>query len=106
MIPHGRELVKKLQGKPFAFVGIGADHDVTELRRVLMAERMTWPNIFDGRGGPIQRQYNVQYYPNIYVLDAIGVIRFKDVRGAELEKAVEGLLAGLGGQTFNAPRRR
>ncbi len=93
MIPHERELVKKLQGQPFAFIGISADDKVAELRRVITAERITWPNIFDGRDGPIQRQYNVQYYPNIYVLDAAGMIRFKDVRGPKLEQAVQDLLA-------------
>jgi thiol-disulfide isomerase/thioredoxin len=93
MIPHERMLVNKLRGKPFTFIGISADENVTELRQVLAAERITWPNIFDGPNGSLQRQYNVRYYPTIYVLDAAGVIRFKDLRGAELDRAVEGLLA-------------
>jgi peroxiredoxin len=92
MIPHEREMVKKLQNKPFAFIGISADHAVAELRKGIADLHITWPNIFDGSGGPIQRRYGVHYYPNIYVLDAAGVIRFKDVRGAELDRAVDGLL--------------
>jgi peroxiredoxin len=94
MIPHEREMVNKLRDKPFAFVGISADHTVAELRKGIADLRITWPNIFDGSGGPIQRQYGVHYYPNVYVLDAAGVIRFKDVRGAKLDQAVEKLLAG------------
>jgi thiol-disulfide isomerase/thioredoxin len=93
MIPHEHSIVKKLQGKPFAFVGISADDDVTELRQFLAAQRITWPNIFDGANGSIQRQYAIQHYPTIYVLDAAGIIRYKEVRGAELERAVEGLLS-------------
>ena len=93
MIPHERVMVSKLQGKPFAFIGISADEDAMKLRQCLATERMTWPNIQDGPGGPIQRKYDVRYYPNIFVLDAAGVIRFKDLRGADLERAVEKLLA-------------
>ena len=100
MIPHERDLVNKLRGKPFAFIGISADHDLTELRRILKAERMTWPNIFDGSHGNLLHQYDIHYFPTIFVLDAAGVIRFKDVRGADLEKAVEELLKA---RTLNAP---
>jgi thiol-disulfide isomerase/thioredoxin len=105
MIPHEQEMVNKLRGKPFAFIGISADETVTVLRDFLARNRVTWPNICDGPGGSLQRQYNIHYYPTIYVLDAAGVIRFKDVRGAELEQAVAGLLDGVGGQTINAPSR-
>jgi thiol-disulfide isomerase/thioredoxin len=105
MIPHERQMVSKLKGKPFTFIGISADDNVAELKRVLAAERMTWPNIRDGSGGAILRQYDIHYFPTIYVLDTTGMIRFKGVGvgGPELEKVVEGLLAGLGGQTINAP---
>jgi hypothetical protein len=37
--------------------------------------------------------WQVTAFPTIYVLDAHGVIRYKDVRGEELEKAVNALLA-------------
>ncbi|MDP6407959.1 MAG: hypothetical protein QGI46_01140 [Planctomycetota bacterium] len=34
-------------------------------------------------------------WPAIYVLDHEGVIRFKDVRGAALDRALDGLLAAM-----------
>jgi hypothetical protein len=37
-------------------------------------------------------EWDVRYYPTIYILDVQGVIRHKDLRGEELEKAVNSLL--------------
>jgi thiol-disulfide isomerase/thioredoxin len=93
MIPHERLMANKFRDKPFAFIGISADDDVSELRRVMASDRITWPTICNGTHGPLLSRYDIHYFPTIYVLDAAGVIRFKDVRGAELERAVEGLLA-------------
>jgi hypothetical protein len=35
----------------------------------------------------------VRFFPTVYVIDAKGVIRYKHVRGKDLEEAVEKLLA-------------
>lgn len=92
MIPHEKEMVKRLQDKPFQFVGISADEDLETLKEFLQNQKISWPNIHDGRGGPIQALYGITYYPTTFVLDRSGTIRFKDLRGAELEKAVTELL--------------
>ena len=39
--------------------------------------------------------FDVYGWPTIYVLDAQGVIRFKDVRGEEIDEAVDQLLKEL-----------
>ena len=41
---------------------------------------------------------NVRGWPTIYVLDHKGVIRFKNVREKEMDKAVDQLLEGLSGK--------
>jgi hypothetical protein len=94
MYPHERSLVKRLEGKPFALVGINSDKSVEELHTSMEREQITWPSWFDGggTGGPIATLYGVRSWPTVYVLDPKGVIRFKDVRGADLDKAVDGLL--------------
>jgi thiol-disulfide isomerase/thioredoxin len=96
MIPHERELVAKLAGRPFVFLGISADDDQAALRDFLRDNAITWPTIHDGPDGPLQQLYRVSYFPTVYVLDDRGVIRSKDVRGRELERVVEKLLAGIG----------
>src|SRR5262245_2477675 len=92
MIPHERSLVEKLQGQPFALLGINTDGNVNEVKQKSMSEQVTWRSWYDGQGGPICKQYKVRSFPTIYVLDHKGVIRYKNVRGEELDKAVETLL--------------
>ncbi|HEY6227888.1 MAG TPA: hypothetical protein VI282_12265 [Verrucomicrobiae bacterium] len=96
MYPHERSLVKRLQGKPFALIGINSD-DKNHLRDVIKKENMTWRSWWDGgdTSGPIATQWNVRGWPTIYVLDHKGVIRFKGPREHDLDKAVDQLLAEL-----------
>ena len=98
MYPHERSLVKRLVGEPFALIGINSDPDLDALRPRLEAENITWRSFWngpDGTRGPISSAWGVRSWPTIYVLDAKGVIRYKNVRGAAMGKAVDTLLAEL-----------
>ena len=55
-----------------------------------------WRSWYNGRQGPIAKQYGIKFLPTIYVLDAKGVIRYKNVRGEEMDKAVDQLLKDMG----------
>ena len=94
MYPHERSLVKRLADKPFALLGINSDKDRQDLKNVQEKEQITWRSWFDGgrTGGPIATAWNVHSWPTIYVLDAKGVIRAKNVRGERMDEAVEKLL--------------
>ena len=94
MIPHERSLVEKLKDKPFALVGVNSDPTVEKLKEVQKKENITWRSFFAGPGGgEIAKAWNVSGWPTIYILDATGKIRFKDLRDAEMEEAVMKLLA-------------
>lgn len=95
MVPHERALVKRLTGKPFALVGINLNETRDGLKRCEERLPITWRSFFDGSDGPIQRQHNLQKLPTSYVLDAKGVIRYKDLHGEEMDKAVDRLLAEM-----------
>jgi thiol-disulfide isomerase/thioredoxin len=95
MIPHERELVKKNAGKPFVFISVSADKTADILRDFVRANDMNWPHVFDGQDGPLQQLYQIEYFPSIFVLDGEGIVRYKDVRESDLDKAVDTLLAGL-----------
>jgi hypothetical protein len=97
MYPHERSLVKRLEDKPFALIGINSDTDKTALKAVLAKESITWRSFWNGGStdGPISRRWNVNAWPTIYVLDAKGTIRFKNVRGEDLDQAVDTLLAEM-----------
>jgi thioredoxin family protein len=97
MYPHERSLVSRLQGKPFALLGINSDKDLDQLQAAMVQEQITWPSWWDGgsTSGPIATRYGVSGWPTIYVLDHQGVIRYKDVRGEDMDRAVETLLEEL-----------
>jgi hypothetical protein len=95
MYPHERSLVKKMADKPFALIGVNSDSDRNKLKEVLEKESITWRSFWDGpqgTGGPIATDWNIHGWPSIFVIDAKGVIRYKDVRGEKLDEAVDKLL--------------
>lgn len=98
MYPHERSLVKRLEGQPFALVGVNSDRDKAALKKRMAEENITWPSFWNGgsTSGPISTAWNVHGWPTIYVLDAKGVIRFKNVREKALDDAVDKLLKETG----------
>jgi len=85
-------MVKRLADKPFTLLGINSDQSRSALKKIMDEQHLTWPQIFDGMPGPIAKRWNVHAWPTIYILDQEGAIRYRDVRDAELEKAVNTLL--------------
>jgi hypothetical protein len=95
MVPHERSLVNRLTGKPFALLGVDFDNTRADLQNTESAEKMTWRSWWDGRDGPIGKQWNVRFLPTIYVLDHKGVIRYKNPQGEEIDNAIDALLKEL-----------
>lgn len=99
MLPHERSLVDELKDEPFVLLGVNSDGDAEALKKIMQKESITWPQWVDGStSGPIASAWNVSGWPTIYVLDAQGVIRDRDVRGDELSDAVHALLDELHGR--------
>src|SRR5262245_12789237 len=94
MYPHERSLVKRLENRPFALIGVNSDKDRDELKKVLETEKITWRSFWNGGStqGPISDAWKVTGWPTIYVLDANGVIRYRNVRGEAMDHAVDELL--------------
>jgi thiol-disulfide isomerase/thioredoxin len=95
MIPHERELVEKMKGKSFVLLSVSCDEKKETLTKFLEKEEMPWAHWWDGRGGPVTKAIHLRYYPTIYVLDSKGTIRYKGVRGEDMDKAIETLLKEL-----------
>jgi thiol-disulfide isomerase/thioredoxin len=93
MIPHEREMVARLKDKPFALVSISTDEKRETLVAFLSKEKMPWTHWWNGQEGGIMDDWDVKYFPTIYVIDAQGIIRHKDLRGEKLEQAVNAALA-------------
>jgi len=94
MLPHEKTLVERLKDEPFALLGINSDGDAETVKKILADESISWRQAIDGdTSGPLATQWNVHGWPTIYVIDAEGVIRFRDVRDQAMEDAVVGLVA-------------
>jgi hypothetical protein len=86
MWPHERSLVKNLEKKPFALIGVHftrSDDNAkpgpqsftrTQLKEVMDKEKLNWRSFMDDQGA-IFRKWNVGGTPALYVIDHKGVIR-------------------------------
>lgn len=93
-LPALRKLVERLRGKPFALLGVLTDGGREAVKPLLEREPVPWRNAIDGGlDGPIGKLYNARAWPSVWVLDAKGVIRHRDVRGGALGRAVDRLLS-------------
>lgn len=92
MIPHEKQMVEKLKDQPFALIGLNSDEGRDALLKIMKEQGITWRNTVNESTQVIAKQWNVTGWPTIYVLDAKGVIRYKGVRGQQMEEAVETLL--------------
>ena len=79
MYPHEREIVARLNGRPFALLSVMTDEDEGPIRKQIAAGQITWRCWWErgGTHGPIPASWNVRGYPTVYVLDHKGVIRLK-----------------------------
>ncbi len=97
LIPHEREIVEKFQGRPFALIGVNGDPEKKDLKKVLTENKITWRSFWSGEKGPegpIPEAWNVSGWPTMYVIDAKGIIRGKQLRGKKLEERIESLVKG------------
>jgi thiol-disulfide isomerase/thioredoxin len=83
-IPREKALVERMNGRPFAMLGVNTDADAGAARKVMEAQGVAWPNWHDGEPGegPIARLYHVRGYPTVYVIEVAPHGTVKRVVGA------------------------
>jgi len=96
MIPHEREMVKRLANKPFKLIGVSADTEKSKLTKFLESNSMPWIHWWDeGKENPLFETLKIEVFPTLYLIDAKGVIRKKMFGYQEpevLDKAVDDLI--------------
>ena len=100
-VPHERELVEKLKGRPFVMIGVNTDEKPEAARKAIDETKMAWPSWRDGPDGPIADRYHTVGFPT-YVIDADGIIRHKNAHGLSLDTVVEESLARLAAKSGGA----
>lgn len=104
MIPDQRALVEKFKHEPFALISVNLDEDKKAMESFLKATPMPWTHWRWGKSGfgtgkPAPAgMFKTNFVPNILVIDAAGVVRYKQVRGPELASCVEECLKELKGK--------
>ena len=99
MVPHERSLVKQLADKPFALIGVNSDEDIEVARKSVEDLNINWRSFWNGEKGtmgPIATKWDIYSWPTTYLIDAKGIIRYKNIRGEELDEAIEELMAEAG----------
>jgi serine/threonine-protein kinase len=94
MYPQEQDLVQRFKDRPFALLGVNCDDDRDAVGHTVSRRGLNWTSWWDGGpdGGRIRRDWHIGGYPSIWVLDHNHVIRFKGVRGKELDDAVTRLV--------------
>lgn len=98
--PEERALLARLEGRPFAMIGLGSGRERTALDSFLRAARPPWRTVLydvDGRDAPLSPAWQASPWPAVFLIDHRGVIRFKRVfehaDPADLDDAIDLLLA-------------
>ena len=75
LLPYERQLVSKMEDRPFALLGVNVDKraDAAAIQRKKMT---SWPSWQDGPSGPISSKWHIKGYPTVFVLDRKGTIRW------------------------------
>jgi tetratricopeptide (TPR) repeat protein len=92
--PFERSLVERLKGRPFVFLGVECDHHRDAVRKARDDGEITWRCWWDGGSikGPIATRWNIKGWPDIFIIDHKGIIRYKGLVTDAMAMAVDALL--------------
>jgi peroxiredoxin len=91
--PDNRKLIETMNGRPFAFLGVMGDQQIGTVTDAVENGTITWPVWWAGPDRKLSNQWNVRGWPTIYVMDHTGTIRYINLRGELLRRAVHKLVA-------------
>ncbi|HEX5131752.1 MAG TPA: TlpA disulfide reductase family protein [Candidatus Krumholzibacteria bacterium] len=94
-MPNVKSVYKKYHPRGFEIVGISLDQSRDKLDAYIQQQGIEWPQYFDGKwwNNDIAQMYGIKSIPSTLLVDRKGKIRYKSLRGKQLEDAVEKLLA-------------
>lgn len=89
-LPNVKAVYQAYHQRGFEVVGVSLDQDQAELHRVVDAQAIPWPLLFDGGGwdNAIARQCAVRAIPAAFLIGKDGTLVAADLRGAALGAAV------------------
>jgi hypothetical protein len=98
MIPFERSLVNELKDKPFALLGVNLDSQQegrtrATFKEAVEREGINWRSWWDeAPWSPISKAWGVTGLPTLFLIDAKGVIRARDLHGEDLKRMIDKLI--------------
>jgi thiol-disulfide isomerase/thioredoxin len=94
-MPNVKQVYKKYHPKGFEIVGISLDQSRERLNQYIASNEIEWPQYFDGKwwNNDVAVRYGIKSIPTTILVDRHGKIRYKSLRGKQLETAVAQLVA-------------
>ena len=96
MYPHERSLVKHLQGKPFALIGVNSDRKIETPKELAASGEVTWRSFQnESNGKTISEEWVVEGWPTVVLIDGEGKIRYRG-HGEKLDENLAKLFEEIG----------
>jgi thiol-disulfide isomerase/thioredoxin len=95
-MPNVVKVYKKYHDKNFEIFGVSLDQDMNRWVEAIKSDGITWPQVSDLKywNSEVVKTYGIEGIPFTVLVDKDGKILAKGLRGPELEKAIENVLAG------------
>ncbi len=94
--PLERALVERMKGRPFALLSVNVDSDKETLLKSIKDGEVTWRCWWEPQENGLNRQrWRVNEIPSVFIIDAKGIIRAKEIEGKALDMMVDGLVHEL-----------
>ena len=91
-MPHLKELHEKHQKDGLVILGIHSKKGMDKCQAYVGEEGIPYAVAIDHEGKTVD-SFKVDSFPDYYVVDRAGKLRFADLANAELDKVIETLLA-------------
>lgn len=85
---------RRLHGKGFEIIGINGGDEEIDFKSFTTEHAMTWPQIREEIGGPVQKLFRVESFPAYYLIGRDGTIVANSIKPKELIDEIEKQLGG------------
>src|SRR5688572_27014627 len=91
-IPHNNEISRKYADKGVVFIGVCAKKGAEKMAETVAKHQIGYPVAADANGKTVAA-YKANSFPDYYIIDRKGNLRWADFANKDVEKAIEVLLA-------------
>lgn len=91
-MPHLKELYAKYQDQGLVLIGVHTKNAGDKMAGFVEEQGIEYPVALDADGDTV-KAFAVDSFPDYYMIDRSGVLRFADLANAEVDRAVLALLA-------------